>query len=357
MSHVRPLVVRCGAFGDMVIVLSLVAALSRRFATPVDVLTSGSWSLPLLEGQPGVGRVYVVGSRRTPFLLDPLQRKVSHALRENGPQPVWVCDTNAWPRSFLGRAGLPRNHLLFAASDCPILPGEHHVDRWLRFANHTPAAFDAEKLDETTLAQWRTPPLNVLPAWRRDLQDWISRRGLGDGRPVLVQVGNKRTMRWWAPRQRETNTKDWPVVRWAEVIQRLLDEDAARHVVLLGVPAEAAVNEEIRQAVSSPRVYNAASELPVPRLLALQSVASGMISVDTGPAHSAAALGCPLVVLFGDAKVERYAPRSPTGQVQVQVLQGPAEAAPRIEAITSAQVIAAWQALARPPPPSLVAPQ
>jgi heptosyltransferase-2/heptosyltransferase-3 len=41
-----------------------------------------------------------------------------------------------------------------------------------------------------------------------------------------------------------------------------------------------------------------------------------MISVDTGPAHSAAALGCPLVVLFGQVNVDRWAPRSPRGAVQ-----------------------------------------
>lgn len=355
MPPARPLVVRCGAFGDMVIVLSLVAALSRRFDAPVDVLTSGSWSLPLLEGQPGVGHVHVVGSRRTPFLLDPLQRRVAQALRESGPRPAWVCDTNAWPRSFLSRAGLPRDHVLLAASDCPILPGEHHVDRWLRFANHTPAAFEADLLDATTLAQWRAPPLSVPPAWRRDLQAWLTSRGLAESRLVLVQVGNKRTMRWWAPRRRETNTKDWPVARWADVIRYVLEQDAAVRVVLLGVPAEAAVNEEIRQAVSSARVYNAANELPVRRLLALQSVASGMISVDTGPAHSAAALGCPLVVLFGDARIERYAPRSPSGLVEV--LQGPAGTGRRIEAITTDQVLTAWNALGGPRAPSLVATQ
>ena len=99
----------------MVIVLSLVAALSRRFDAPVDVLTSGSWSLPLLEGQPGVGRVHVVGSRRTPYVLDPLQRRVVQALRASGPRPVWVCDTNAWAPRLLRRAALGPGHVLLAA--------------------------------------------------------------------------------------------------------------------------------------------------------------------------------------------------------------------------------------------------
>ncbi|HET9693877.1 MAG TPA: glycosyltransferase family 9 protein [Steroidobacteraceae bacterium] len=355
MTSPRPLVVRCGAFGDMVIALSLIAALSRRYGVPVDVLTSGSWSRGLLEGQPGVGEVYVVGSRRTPYLLAPQQRQIVEALRASGPRPAWVCDTGPWAPRLLSRAGLTRDHVLLASSACPILPREHRVDRWLRFANLAPSAFPADALDAITLARYRAPPLTVLPAWRREVEDWVVSRGLAERRLVLVQAGNKRTMRWWAPRGRETNTKDWPVARWAEVIRYVLEEHAETHVVLLGVPAEASVNEEIRRAAGSSRIYNAAPELPVSRLLALQSIATGMISVDTGPAHSAGALGCPLVVLFGDAKIDRYAPRSPNGLVEV--LQGPADAPRRIEAITAQQVISAWKALDRPCVPSFVSTQ
>ena len=39
-----PLVVRCGAMGDMVILLSLTEGLSRRFGRPVDVVSSGGWT-------------------------------------------------------------------------------------------------------------------------------------------------------------------------------------------------------------------------------------------------------------------------------------------------------------------------
>ena len=46
---------------------------------------------------------------------------------------------------------------------------------------------------------------------------------------------------------------------------------------------------------------NAADDLPIPRLVALLARAAGLITVDSGPAHAAAAVGCPLVVLFGKA--------------------------------------------------------
>ena len=60
----RPLVVRCGALGDMVLVTALIRDLALRFGCDVDLLTSGPWSEPLLRGQTGVGeRVLLQGTR------------------------------------------------------------------------------------------------------------------------------------------------------------------------------------------------------------------------------------------------------------------------------------------------------
>jgi ADP-heptose:LPS heptosyltransferase len=47
-------------------------------------------------------------------------------------------------------------------------------------------------------------------------------------------------------------------------------------------------------------------------LLPLLQRAHSMISVDTGPAHAAAALGCPTVALFGTAPADLYRPGGTT---------------------------------------------
>ena len=70
---------------------------------------------------------------------------------------------------------------------------------------------------------------------------------------------------------------------------------------MLGVPSEHELNEDVRLRVNDPAVINVANELPMPRLLALLERAAALVSVDTGPAHAAAALGLPQVVLFGAA--------------------------------------------------------
>jgi ADP-heptose:LPS heptosyltransferase len=180
----------------------------------------------------------------------------------------------------------------------------------------------------------------VLPQWRDDVGRWLRSLEL-EGSPLyLVQAGNKRTMRWWAPQRRATNTKYWPEENWAQVIATMLAGDPAAHVILLGVPAEAALNDRIVQLAGSARVHNAATALPMTRLLALQERASGMVSVDTGPAHSGAALDCPLVVLFGEADPVRYAPRSPSGRVEIVVR--PAGAVPGVASIAVDAVRDAW---------------
>jgi hypothetical protein len=344
--------------GDMVILMSLVGALARRFGSPVDVVASGSWARSLLDGQPVVGDVHVLGSRRTPSLFSAAKRRTMTSLAAQGPRPVWYCDPDPWGARLLQRAGIPADHILLGRRDCPIRQDEHHVDRWLRFARMTPpgcAALAPTGGAADPVAEPAAPPLLVLPGWRDELDHWLASKRIPNRRLVLIQAGNKRTMRWWAPRTRKTNDKYWPESRWADVIRRILAQDGDCEVMLLGVTAEAAMNDVIAAAVRSPRVHNVAGELPIPRLLALQSRAVGMISVDTGPAHSGAAVGCPLVVLFGTARQERYAPRSPTGQV-VCLQAHDAPPLDRMAALTVEDIEGAWRRLIdRDPSESLVA--
>jgi hypothetical protein len=135
----RPLVVRCGAFGDMVLVTALIRDLSARFGGPVDVLTSGPWSEPLLRGQPGVGDVVTVRSRKTPYWLSRDQQRAVRWLRARGAGPTWCCDGNEAARPMLSRAGVPEQFIV-DSRDHPLLAGEHATEQWRRLAQILPAA-------------------------------------------------------------------------------------------------------------------------------------------------------------------------------------------------------------------------
>jgi len=334
---IRPLVVRFGSMGDMVISLSLIHALHKRFGAPVDVISSGSWTRPLLESQPGVGHLYLIRSRKTPYAFSPEQWQLVNTLRERGASPTWICDANDKCRWLIARAGIPDSHIADIRSLTPI-DREHAVDQWLRFAAASPAVL---KSPVGPVSKLPVPPLNIPDAWRSDLDQWLRKQNLL-GRPlVLIQAGNRRTMKWARPRKRASNTKYWPEQRWAEVIDWIAASRPDAAILLAGVPQESALNREILDLTTARNALNVAGDLPIHRLLALQERAIGMVSVDTGPAHSAAALGCPLVVLFGTASLDLYAPRSRSGAVIC--LRELDRGTPSMMAISADQVIDAWK--------------
>lgn len=309
----RPLVVRFGALGDMVLLAVLIRHLHARFGQPVDLLTSGSWTRPLLSGQPGVGDIFSIRSRRTPYWLSPEQQRLVRELRARGAGPTWLADVgNDKTLALLRRAGWRDEHCC-DTTNLADLPGPHFADLFLRFAGRNPPVLGGEDLPLTARDAW--PELGVSAAQLDDLHNWRVARGFNAAAPILVQPGNKRTMRR-GPRQRASNAKYWPEERWAEVLRGLRALHPAHPILLLGVPQEAALNDEILQQAAIANAHNVAHELPVPRLVALCAAALGMVSVDTGPAHVAGAVNCPVVVLFGRADPAVYAPRSALQKVR-----------------------------------------
>ena len=338
----RPLVVRFGSMGDMVIALTLIRALHQRFCEPVDVISSGSWTRPLLEGQVGVGNLYLIRSRRMPYPLSPRQWQLVRTLRARGMSPTWVCDSDDKSRWLVSRAGTADSHII-DVRDLTRLPREHAVDRWIRFAQSSPPCIADLCSGAIEASTWNVPPLHVHEQWRKDLTAWLHDRRL-TGRPlVLIHAGNRRTTKLARPRNRPSNTKYWPEERWASVVDSIARSNPEAEILLTGVARESRLNQAILYLSATNRARDVAQDLTVHRLLALQERAIGMISVDTGPAHAAAALGCPLVVLFGTSDPEQYAPRSATNSVVC--LRGYELGRPSMLGISVKEVVDAWNTL------------
>jgi heptosyltransferase-2/heptosyltransferase-3 len=174
------------------------------------------------------------------------------------------------------------------------------------------------------------------------LRAWLRKHGLVGQSLLLIQAGNKRTMRPLY-RKRRTNTKYWPEERWASVIRAIHAHDPSKRVLLLGTRGEHALNDEIRVRAGVPGVHNVARDLPVDVLLPLLEIAHSMISVDTGPAHAAAALGCPQVTLFGEANPTQYFPGGE--RTHATVLTGEIEGHASMMGIQAHTVIDAWMNL------------
>jgi heptosyltransferase-2/heptosyltransferase-3 len=114
--------------------------------------------------------------------------------------------------------------------------------------------------------------------------------------------------------------------------------------VLLGTGPEHGLNGEIAALAGIDHLHNAAGALPIPRLVALLARAQGLITVDSGPAHAAAAVACPQVVLFGKAPPSLYRPWGTDG-AEVKVLTGRVGGEPSMLGIETDEVVAAWDAL------------
>ena len=342
----RPLVVRCGAFGDMVLLTALIRMLHAQFHAPVDIVTSGAWSEPLLRGQPGVGEIWSMRSRKSPYWLSTGQRSVVRNLRERGAGPTWYCDGNDAARPLLARAGIA-DRFIVDVKDHPLLPGEHATEQWRRLAQIMPPALGAAAAeayaDRAIAAVAPGSFLEVSEQQRRDLEAWLEARGIAAMPLILIQVGNKRTMRRGL-RRLAVNNKYWPNERWAEVLRQVRLRHPEHALVLLGTGPEFALNQEVAALADVARLYNVADDLPVPRLVALLERAAGLITVDSGPAHAAAAVGCPLVVLFGKASPSLYRPLG-TAAADVKLLCGTVAGEPDMLGIEVRSVIAAWSGL------------
>lgn len=343
MTVPPPLVVRFGAFGDMVLLTVLLRHLHARFGKRVDVVSSGPWTKPLLEGQGSVGRIFLIRSRRTPYWLSTHQKQLVAWLRARGPGPVWFCDMGPG-KSLLARAGIP-DHDICDSRAFPWQPGESFADRYIRLGNQTPAGFEG-RLPLPIAATARAARIELTAEARADAEEWLARRGLSARQFLVVHPGSRHVARRWL-RSRAGASKYWPEERWGKVVRALRDLRPGHAILLSGTPAEYRLNADIMACAGVPDVYNAADDLPIRILLPLLERADSMISVDTGPAHAAAALGCPTVSLFGTANAELFRPGGAT--TPAIALTGTLDGRQNILGITSEAVIAAWQDLVRIP--------
>ena len=337
----NPIVIRFGRLGDMLLLAPLLERLHRGYGEPCLLLGTGPWSAALYDAHPDVAQVLQVNARHRPLALSPERWRMLRALRRYRGAPVHVCETEPRAltkiRRMLALAGVPRNRCVFL-TDTPVATGEHWIERLLRGCGQPPpACTDA----------WRTPASVGVPAPRlvlrdtdrRDRDAWLHARGWR-GEPLwLVQPSNKRSMRWNGPRDAADDDKAWPAPHWIAVLRALREDHADARIVLCGAPSEAAMLEAIAGDARMPGIDVAARDLPLRRLMALAEIADGMLSVDTGPAHVAAAMGCPLVVLFGAQPPSLWLPRSPTGSAVI-ALGGPPQRS-RVAQIAPDEVISA----------------
>lgn len=314
-SKGKPLVVRFGAFGDMVMVTPALEAAAKRAGQPCDLVSAGPWSETMFVDCPWVDRVYLLGSRRTPYWLSRDQQRLVGELRRREWGPTWVLDHLPKATELIRRAGCPAN-LLVRIADTPPSSARHDSEWAWRTVSRSP---DGLLLSPLTRTAGSLRYDLVVGADRvEDSRRWLQSRGWRGEPIVCVQIGNKKTMKRGRI-DRKSNLKYWPRENWLDVIRGVLLRQPDARVLLTGAPSEAYLTEDAARQVGDSRVASVARELHIPRLLGLLRLAHSCISVDTGTAHAAAAVGCPLAVLFGATDARSVQPLGAPGQVQAVI--------------------------------------
>ncbi|HXY76189.1 MAG TPA: glycosyltransferase family 9 protein [Steroidobacteraceae bacterium] len=342
-TPLQPVVIWFGRVGDMILLTALLEILHRRYGRACHVIGAGSWPAQIYAAHSDVARVSAL-HRYTAWLFDRAFWRLVRLLRASPQNPVYVCEMDRRKLARIERvlrfAGIARERCLFITEQ-PGITATHWVDRLVAFAKLTPPAFDARDYP------WPSPPppcaphLEVAPAARAKCDAWIDARGWRGRALILVQPGNRRTMRGKRLELSAEDDKVWPTARWAELLHRIHAHMPEAVIILCGAPRETLLLGWIADATRLAAV--ASAELPLPELFALCASAHSMISVDTGPAHAAAALGLPLVVLFGANTQAEWLPRSPSGSAVIG-LGGP-PSSHRLDEISVDRVFDAWCSL------------
>lgn len=142
---------------------------------------------------------------------------------------------------------------------------------------------------------------DVLDAHRAAMRDWLRGARRRGGPLIALAVAAA-----YGP------AKEWPVARYAALIDRLAERHGAE-CVLVGAPAERARCAMVASASTHSAVI-AAGQTSIGQAVALLSLCNGFAGNDSGSMHVAAALGIPTVGIFTSTNPQRTGPLGPRAQ-------------------------------------------
>lgn len=302
----RVLIIKLDALGDLLMTSPAIRSIRRRFPMAEVHLLVQTGVAPLARFLPGVEAVeslpcgfllrggkrlrrslawlLALGRlrrRRYDLILDFSGLFHSAAAAWAGGAPLRLGFYRHVPLGFFSTEGFGH----FYTHEFALEETTHYADRMLRLA----AAAGAE----SDPGGWR---IHLTEDQRGAAGRLLAESGIGkgDGPLVVVSPGAK-----WAP-------KRWGEPRFAEVVD-LLQERGWRAVLMAG-PDEKGLLDSLRGAC---RTSPAAIWPPAPlgTVAALMEKADAFLGNDSGPMHMAAAVGTPVVAVFGPTVPGRTGPR------------------------------------------------
>ncbi len=300
MSRERVLVVRVGAMGDVLHALPAVTALRQAWPdAAIDWVVDPRWA-PLLVDEAGVGavvsRVHLAKTRlwsRRPLSWATGRSLLGLRRALDAGRYTHVVDVQGTLRSAV--IGRMAGGGVFAGYDDPreALARLFYTRTIERRGTHV-VEQNAALLGEA-LGLALEPACPALPVWQA-AEDWAD-RAFGDF-SVRDRIALLAPAAGWGAKQ-------WPAERFAMLARAL---DAMGFEVLVNA---AGVRDPVGMEVAEGASRSRLTVCDLAQLVALTRRAALVIGGDSGPVHLAAALGRPVVALFGPTDPARNGPWGP----------------------------------------------
>lgn len=289
LHHGRILLIKPSSLGDIVHALPVVSAIKAQWpGVHLTWVVKRQWA-ELVRRVAGVDRVWPVDEGAVNWLKQGWALRGERFDAAIDLQGLFRSGVVAWLSGVPLRIGFAngREGSPWFYTICVPVPTQemHAVDRYLLVAEALGASVQGSP-------QFK---FNVLDEDRATVRNMLSERGVSVDHPWVAMNVSARWM-----------TKRWPLRSFAAVLDQL-HEEAHTPVVVIGSAQDRGDVEDLRAATAAPFV-DLAGAVPLGCLPALLSKAAAMITNDSGPMHIAAAVGVPVVALFGPTSEIRTGP-------------------------------------------------
>lgn len=287
----RILVVKLSAFGDLLHAVPVANRLAEHFGCPVDWVTQPEYA-ELVHLHEKVDRVLSFprrgAVRKFPaFMKDLRQERYDLAVDLQGLAKSGMV---------LGMARAVRK------LSCP---GSREGAHW--FANEHPPSTGRPHALETLRDVLRYLEIDPDPVTYP--MNW----------PAVPEPEGAHPRIGFAPRSRWPG-KDWPLEKFVELGKRLtLEHGATMHI--FGSAGDHEIGAELTRSIGG-SVFDHCGRYPLPELGSALKQMDVMVCNDSGPMHLAAAVGTPLVALFGPTDPARTGPWGEGHQVLRPTVEG-----------------------------------
>lgn len=312
----RILIIRSGAIGDTLMVTPLIRALRRQFPDAYLGMISSQTAFDVLRYNPHLNEVFPVTYRHFPIWLSYQKQQIVRHFRKLKLDIILSLEAHSDFTKLACQIGAKKILTYDENFQCdnlqyfPAVSNRHSVETHLLAGEICGVKSDGNYLECFY-------PSEIDDALRKRLIN------LGiDEKDLVVGIHAG----WGSRQQHPTNTRlrSWSAERFAEVARWVYENYGAK-IVLTGTKTDRPLNDFIIQASNVP-CLNLAGQFSLVESAALIQRMSLYLTIDSGPAHLAAAIGTPVITLWGPGIITATAPLA--GKGPVKILYSPPPCAP-----------------------------